>query len=110
MSLMQRARKRFRLAEAQAYTMRALNQNTAGVIAEINLAGRPAVITKHGRLVAMITPLEGVKVESMVLSQDSGLVPSLRDGRDDEVRVHDTGQVAAELGVVLPELADREID
>ncbi len=101
--------RRYKLAEAQAYTMRQLNQDTAGVIAEINASGKPAVITKHGRLVAMITPLEGVKVESMVLSQDSELVHSLTDNPDEEVRVTSTEHAAADLGIELPELPERYI-
>lgn len=100
---------RIEMKEGQAYTMRQLNQDTAGVIAEINASGRPAVITKHGRLVAMITPLEGVKVESMVLSQDSKLVRALTEGAEEEVRVTSTEHAAADLGVELPQLPDRYI-
>lgn len=93
---------RYRLGEAQAYTMRQLNHDTAGVIEEINASGRPAVITKHGRLVAMITPLEGVQVESMVLSRESELVQSLIEHGEDEIPVHSQESAAAELGVRLP--------
>src|SRR3954447_6943480 len=53
------------------FTMTELNQHTAGVLAEINAAGRPAAITKHGKFVVMIHPLEGSSVESMVLSRGS---------------------------------------
>ncbi|MBV8996663.1 MAG: type II toxin-antitoxin system Phd/YefM family antitoxin [Pseudonocardiales bacterium] len=57
------------LSEAKIYTMRELNQNTAQVLDEINRSGRPAAVTKHGRFVALITPLLGAQIESLVLSQ-----------------------------------------
>ena len=57
------------LAELKIYTMAELNQNTAHVLNEINDAGRPAAVTKHGRFVALITPLRDAKIESVVLSQ-----------------------------------------
>ena len=49
-----------------AYTMRQLNQLTAFVMDQIEKNG-PALITRHGHFVAVITPLEG-DVESLVLS------------------------------------------
>jgi antitoxin (DNA-binding transcriptional repressor) of toxin-antitoxin stability system len=50
------------------YTMRELNQHTADVIKDINESGEPAFITRHGRFVALITPLANVPVESALLS------------------------------------------
>lgn len=55
--------------EAQVYTMRELNQRTAEVIREIGEHKAPAFITKHGRFVAMITPLQPGQVESRVLAE-----------------------------------------
>ena len=43
--------------EPRIYTMRELNQHTAKVMGEIEKSGVPAFVTKHGRFVAMITPL-----------------------------------------------------
>ncbi|MGX7825672.1 type II toxin-antitoxin system Phd/YefM family antitoxin [Actinokineospora sp. 24-640] len=57
-----------RLAEFKTYTMRELNQNTARVLDEINDSHIPAVVTKHGRFVALITPLRDSSVEQLVLS------------------------------------------
>jgi len=54
---------------AQFVTMRELNQRTASIVAEINANGRPAIVTKHGRFVAVILPLENVEIESVVLRQ-----------------------------------------
>ena len=51
------------------YTVRDLNQRTASIISEIEMAGKPAFITRHGRFVAMITPLAPGQVESHVLAE-----------------------------------------
>jgi prevent-host-death family protein len=53
--------------EGRIYTMRDLNQRTAEVMTEIQEHG-PAFITKHGRFIAVITPLAAGQVESAVLS------------------------------------------
>jgi antitoxin (DNA-binding transcriptional repressor) of toxin-antitoxin stability system len=55
--------------EALVFTMRELNQQTARVIDEIEKAGKPAVITKHGRFVAIIRPLTPGQVESRILPE-----------------------------------------
>ncbi len=52
----------------QIYTMRELNQDTAQVMRKINESGRPALITRHGRFIAMITPLLGKRVEGAVIA------------------------------------------
>jgi prevent-host-death family protein len=61
-------RDRVKLADVKTYTMRELNQNTAQVIDEINDSGRPAMVTKHGRFIALITPMRDAAIEEMVLS------------------------------------------
>ncbi len=53
--------------DALVFTMRDLNQQTARVMAEIEKSGKPAFITRHGRFVAVITPLAPGQVESRVL-------------------------------------------
>jgi antitoxin (DNA-binding transcriptional repressor) of toxin-antitoxin stability system len=55
--------------KARVYTMRDLNQQTARVISEIEQAGKPAFITRHGRYVATIRPLISGHVESRVLAE-----------------------------------------
>jgi antitoxin (DNA-binding transcriptional repressor) of toxin-antitoxin stability system len=51
------------------YTMRALSQRTAQVMGNIEMIGKPAFITRHGRFVAVITPLAPGQVESQVLPE-----------------------------------------
>lgn len=50
------------------YTMRDLDQKTACIMDEVEKTGKPAFITKHGRFVAIITPLAPGRVESRVLA------------------------------------------
>lgn len=56
------------VASSHTYSMRELNQNTAHVIREINESGEPALITRQGRPVALITPLANARVEAAVLA------------------------------------------
>lgn len=51
------------------YTMRELDQRMASIISEIETTGKPAYVTRHGRFVAMITPLAPGQVESRVLAE-----------------------------------------
>jgi prevent-host-death family protein len=55
--------------DALVFTMRDLNQQTARIMKEIEKTGQPAFITKHGRFVALITPLSPHHVESRVLAE-----------------------------------------
>jgi len=73
---------RIELAEARVISMRELNQRTSAVIDEVNGSGEPAVVTKHGQFVALITPLAGRRIESLVL----GLDPKIRELIDEQDR------------------------
>ena len=55
--------------DALVYTMRDLNQQASRIMAEIENSGQPAFITRHGRFVAVITPLVPGQVESQVLAE-----------------------------------------
>lgn len=74
----------------QIYTMRELNHDTADVLRKINESGRPAIITRHGRFIAMVTPLIGSNVESAALSAlvDDGQEISVAQARGQEVVEH----------------------
>ena len=58
-----------RITNAKTYSMRELNQHTARVLDEVNDSKQPAVITKHGRFIALITPLRDAPLESLILAQ-----------------------------------------
>lgn len=51
------------------YTVRDLDQRAASIMNEIEMAGQAAFITRHGRFVAMITPLDAGQVESHALAE-----------------------------------------
>ncbi len=55
--------------QALVFTMRELGPQADRLISEIEKAGKPAVITRHGRFVATITPLAPGQVESQVLPE-----------------------------------------
>jgi|NGEPerStandDraft_6_1074524.scaffolds.fasta_scaffold97511_2 prevent-host-death family protein len=94
------------------YTMRDLNQRTAEVMREINEDGQPAIITRHGRVLALITPLVNERVESAVL----GAVLAAAENSGQLTGDHTIGGsysaevVAADLGVKLSSYAERELE
>ncbi len=55
--------------EALVFTTHELGRQAARLISEIEKAGKPAVITKHGRFVAIIRPLAPGQVESRILPE-----------------------------------------
>jgi antitoxin (DNA-binding transcriptional repressor) of toxin-antitoxin stability system len=55
--------------QALVFTTNELGQQAARLINEIEKSGRPAVITRHGRFIAIITPLAAGQVESQVLPE-----------------------------------------
>lgn len=75
------------LSEAHVYSMRELNQHTARVLEEINTSGEPAAITKHGRFVALITPLADAQVESIVL-REGAIADELHERASDSQPEH----------------------
>ena len=87
-----------RVASSHTYNMRELNQNTAKVIQEINESGEPALITRQGRPVALITPLANERVEAAVLGAVLESVSPLGSG-EPLGEVQDTEELARELGI-----------
>ncbi len=55
--------------ETLVYTMRDLNQRLSHIMGEIEKTGKTAFITRHGRFIAIITPLAPGQVESRVLAE-----------------------------------------
>ena len=58
-----------RIDAPRVYTMTELNQQTARVLEEVNASGRPAVVTRHGRFVALLSPLAAGQVEAAALAR-----------------------------------------
>jgi antitoxin (DNA-binding transcriptional repressor) of toxin-antitoxin stability system len=88
------------IGSSHTYTMRDLNHRTADVIREINESGRPAAITRHGRFVALITPLANANVEAAALA-------AAVEATEHSPKI--VGDEAVERAVT-PEEAARELD
>ncbi|NIK56831.1 type II toxin-antitoxin system Phd/YefM family antitoxin [Kribbella shirazensis] len=88
-----------RHGEVRVYRMRDLNQHTAGVLKDINDSGRPAFITRHGRFVAMITPLEGQNIEGRLIA---ALLDEQAQGSPGATESLPTDALASRLGINLP--------
>ncbi|GAA3947480.1 type II toxin-antitoxin system Phd/YefM family antitoxin [Actinoplanes auranticolor] len=96
----------------RVYTMRELNQQTAEVLRQINQDGRPAAITRHGRFVALITPLADRNIEAVLLDQLLESTDSREQllGQRPLDTARTTSEVAAELGLTLPDFPQRKVD
>ena len=89
-------------AKPDVYTMRQLNQRTAFVIDQVIKKNGPALITRLGRFVAVITPLEQ-DLESRVLSemaremgrQGPGVSSQVNDKKPEVYTVRQLGQQTA---------------
>jgi antitoxin (DNA-binding transcriptional repressor) of toxin-antitoxin stability system len=63
------------------FTTHDLGRQAARLIREIENSGRPALITRHGRFVATITPLAPGQVESRVLPEMARQIGERGHGR-----------------------------
>jgi antitoxin (DNA-binding transcriptional repressor) of toxin-antitoxin stability system len=66
--------------DALVFTMRELNQRTARIMKQIKEARQPAIITNHGRFIAVITPLGPGQVESVVFPEIARLTAKGEQG------------------------------
>jgi prevent-host-death family protein len=88
-----------RVASSHLYTMRELNQNTAKVLREINESGEPALITRQGRPIALITPLAEERVEAAVLGAVLESLPQLT-GEEPLSEVREPEEVAKDAEII----------
>lgn len=72
------------LASARIITARELSRDTAAVLNELNEKNEPAIISRHGKFVALLTPLEGAKLELSALQRLSSELPSGSDVDNEE--------------------------
>lgn len=83
------------LGNARIVTMRELSNNAANVVRDVNEDGRPALVTKHGRFVAVLTPIAGVRVEAIAIEKMGGSLPQPADLDDEMTESSVDGQEAA---------------
>ena len=102
---------RVRVGSDHLYTMRELNHDTAGVIRAINESGKPALITRQGRFVAMITPLANRGVESAVLDAVIDAAENSQQllGERTVGQLQTIQEAGDKVDLRLPEYPDREL-
>jgi len=88
---------RLQLDDAEICTMRELNQHTAQVLEKANRLSRPIVVTKHGRFVALIMPLEGAQIETMVIREGAIAEEINRRATKSNPRTYSTEEMLAEV-------------
>jgi prevent-host-death family protein len=60
-------------------TIRELGRNASRVVRDVEVSGRPALVTKHGRVVAAVVPVDEVELEDFVLANAPEFVRSMRE-------------------------------
>ncbi|MGH2634143.1 MAG: type II toxin-antitoxin system Phd/YefM family antitoxin [Tepidiformaceae bacterium] len=64
-------------------TIRELSRNTGGVVDAVQQTGRPAFVTRHGRLVAAVIPISEAAMEDYILSTAPEFVDAMREAEAD---------------------------
>lgn len=93
------------VTEPRLVSMRELSQNTSGVISEVVDAGQTAVVSKRGRLVALIVPIPPGAIESAALDRALSFEPGhfrLIAEESDSSGALSTAEAADALGIEVP--------
>ncbi|HUR18483.1 MAG TPA: type II toxin-antitoxin system Phd/YefM family antitoxin [Acidimicrobiales bacterium] len=81
-------------------SIRDLANNASAVVDEVATSGRPAVVTKHGKPVAAVVPIDQAALEDWVLANAPEFVANMAEA-DEEIakgiRGKPLGEVLAEL-------------
>jgi len=64
-------------------SIRDLSRSASAVVDEVTRTGRPALVTKHGTLVAAVVPLSAEEVEDYVLANSPEILASLAEAERD---------------------------
>lgn len=67
-------------------SIRDLARNASGVINGVARSGRPALVTKHGKVLAAVVPVSETALEDFVLANAPEFVRALRQADEDERR------------------------
>lgn len=68
--------------------IRDLSRNPSKVVEEVTTTRRPALVTRHGKLVAAIVPIDDRALEDWVLAN----APEFVDDREAALREHAAGE------------------
>jgi prevent-host-death family protein len=66
-------------------TIRDLQRDTSRVVDEVERSRRPQLVTKHGRPVAAVVPIDAEELEDFILSNAPSFVASFREADQDLV-------------------------
>jgi prevent-host-death family protein len=64
-------------------TIRELSRNTAGVIDDVQKSRRPALVTRNGKFVAAVVPIDEDELEDWILSNAPEFVESMEEANRD---------------------------
>lgn len=78
-------------------TLRELSRNTSDVIDTVRESGRPALVTRNGRLVAALVPVDEEAIEDFVLATLPELVQDMEEA-DRELAAGETVSLETFLG------------
>ncbi|MFD9885886.1 hypothetical protein ACFWZT_31025 [Streptomyces alboflavus] len=87
------------LGSARIVTMRELANDTSRIMRELNDTSEPALVTKHGRFIALIQPLAGVKVEAIAVQNLLSTMPTAAEVDDEADESVDSTDAMRRLGL-----------
>lgn len=79
-----------------AYGIRDLARQASQVVDEVEKTGRPALITRHGKPVAALVPVDESELEDWVLANAPGFVGAMNDA-DREIAAGKKGKSLDEV-------------
>lgn len=81
--------------------IRELVRNASKIIQEIETTGQPVIVTRHGRPVAALWPIDEEALEDFVLARAPEFVESMQEAEGDyrEGRAQLAEEVYADLGI-----------
>lgn len=82
-------------------SIRELQRNAGGVVADVAASGRPAIVTKHGRPVAAVVPISEEDLEDWVLANAPQFAAD-RAAADEELARGETISLDAFLATEVP--------
>jgi prevent-host-death family protein len=79
--------------------IRDLSRHTSRVVEDVSSTGRPALVTRHGALVAAVVPINPEELEDFVLANHPDFLGAMAEAEEDaaEGRTRPLTDVLAEL-------------
>lgn len=64
-------------------SIRELSRNTSGVVDDVARTGRPALVTRHGRAVVALVPIDESDLEDLVLARAPEYLAAMTQADED---------------------------